>query len=105
MGAGPDQGGELMVANPVDARYRCRWCADDGRCPSPHAFPGKPDVPPFCLRHLAKLEPWIEARAKVNASAAESWIEWARRNAQHADAVRTMLGDQRPGHGTRPMHA
>ena len=55
-----------------------------------------PGIPPFCMHHLAELEPWVDARAKPNAkpnaTAAEPWIEWARRNAQDAEAVRRMLG-------------
>jgi len=39
---------------------RCRWHTDTGQCL------GHPEdtAPPFCPRHLAELQPWINTRAE-----------------------------------------
>ena len=80
----------------MDDRHRCRWCNDApaGRCPHAQAFPAVAGVPPFCLTHLAVIEPWATARARLSASGAPAWIDWARRNAADAQAARTMLGER-----------
>lgn len=71
--------------------HRCRWHAPGGRCPGPRAFPGE-RMPPFCIRHLAELEPWVAARATLRSAEAPQWIEWARRKAADMQTIRQMLG-------------
>ena len=103
----------------ADDRHRCRWADDSpaGRCATAQAFPGVRDVPPFCVRHLATLEPWITARATLRATEAQQWIEWARWKAEDAQVIGQMFGEpghRRPGlygtvhvtptHGTVPIH-
>jgi len=65
----------------VSDSHRCRWHEDPGgRCGDPVAFPAAEEAPPFCIMHLARLEPWIRSRASRPAGADE-WISWAKRRA------------------------
>ncbi len=77
-----------------DDRAQCRWFTDgpSGRCPNPRAFPGVPEIPELCVRHLADLEPWIASRALARRSAADGWIDWARRQAAETEAWRRAIG-------------
>lgn len=75
---------------------RCRWHEDpNGRCGDPAAFPGDTIAPPFCVRHIARLEPWISTRA-ASPSDAAGWIAWARRRAGETDDTLRALGLLRP---------
>ena len=69
--------------------HRCRWHEDPGgRCGDPVAFPAAEEAPPFCARHLLRLEPWIRSRAAQGGSA-DRWIAWAARRARDSeDAMR-----------------
>ena len=79
----------------ADDRNRCRWCEDGaaGRCLNVQAFPGMGDVPPFCMHHLAALEPWVAARASGRGAEAPQWIAWAKHKADGVQSVRRLLGD------------
>jgi hypothetical protein len=77
----------------TDDKTQCRWHNPGRRCPIPQAFPGMADVPPFCLEHLATLEPWIAARAAQRGADASEWIAWARRQAETAEHTRIQTGD------------
>lgn len=79
----------------------CRWHEDpNGRCGDPLAFPGLEEVPPFCTRHLEKLEPWIRRRAAARQSDGEAWVRWAERRVNEADDELKAAGiarrDRRP---------
>jgi hypothetical protein len=80
---------------PLNDKHSCRWHEPGGRCADPQAFPGAQDVPPFCVRHLAALEPWISARARMHGGSADSWITWARRQAEDVQLARQALGYRR----------
>lgn len=82
----------------AEDRHRCRWFTDgpSGRCPNAQAFPAVRDVPPFCVQHLAELEPWITARAARKGAEADQWIAWARRQAEGAESTHRALGEAPP---------
>jgi hypothetical protein len=75
---------------------RCRWHEDpNGRCGDPVAFPTAEEAPPFCVRHLLGLEPWIRTRA-ARKSGADEWIAWAARRAAQTEDDLKALGAIRP---------
>jgi hypothetical protein len=80
----------------------CRWHEDpNGRCADPLAFPGVEEVPPFCVRHISRLEVWVRSRvAAACKSDGEAWIRWAARKADEtADELKAagiLRGDRRP---------
>jgi len=80
---------------PLSDKHRCRWHAPGGRCADPQAFPAAQDVPPFCVRHLAALEPWIAARSRTHGADAQSWITWARHRAEDVELTLQSLGYRR----------
>ena len=75
---------------------RCCWHEPGGRCGEPIAFPAAEEAPPFCARHLLKLEPWIRSRA-ARSSNAEEWIATGPRPGRLArGAASRRLGVLRP---------
>jgi hypothetical protein len=84
---------------------QCRWFEDPGgRCGDPVTFPASAEAPPFCVRHIALLEPWIRSRSAQGASA-DRWIAWAARRARDSeDAMRAlgMLAPLRTGTKQKP---
>ncbi|HEX3957843.1 MAG TPA: hypothetical protein VHZ03_14590 [Trebonia sp.] len=75
----------------------CRWQEDpSGRCADPVAFPGAHEVPPFCIRHLGQLEPWVRSRVAAHQADAGAWLRWAARKAEAADDELKALGILRP---------
>ena len=84
-GNGRRRGNAMAGGTSVADAARCRWHEDPGgRCGDPVSFPASAEVPPFCTRHLLRLEPWIRSRAAREPSAAQ-WIEWAARRARDAE--------------------
>jgi hypothetical protein len=88
---------------------RCRWHEDpNGRCADPVAFPADTIAPPFWLRHIGRLEPWIRSRAAARSSDASGWIAWAARRAAETEDDLKALGLTRPtraGDGRPLRHA
>lgn len=78
----------------------CRWHEDpNGRCADPLAFPGVEEVPPFCVRHISRLEAWVRSRvAAACKSDGEAWVRWAARKAEETDDELKARGLLPPSH-------
>lgn len=84
---------------------RCRWHDPNGRCADPLAFPGVPEVPELCMRHLHGLEAWVRLRVAACKADGKEWAVWAARKAESADDELKALGVVRAPRGPldRPL--